>query len=88
MTRPVSRLVCAGCGVELPTTYRYPFRCPHAGDDDGDHVLRRELDLSQVAFPVDDSDPNPFVRYRRLLYAHHLATSRALTGPALRPTER
>jgi threonine synthase len=84
VTAPASRLVCAGCGVELPAAYRYPFRCPHAGCDDRDHVLRRELDLSQLAFPAGDPEPNPFVRYRRLLHAHHLATSRGLSDEAFR----
>jgi threonine synthase len=79
----VSRLVCAGCGVEPPASEPYPFRCPRAThDDDVDHVLRRELDLSQLGFPADAREPNPFIRYRRLLHAYHLATSRGLTDEA------
>jgi threonine dehydratase len=35
-------------------------------------VLRRELDLSALDFPADDHEPNPFLRYRRLLHAYHL----------------
>ncbi|MGZ4290791.1 MAG: pyridoxal-phosphate dependent enzyme [Gaiellaceae bacterium] len=73
MTRPVSRFVCAGCGAE-PAANALPFRCPNAVDgDDVDHVLRRELDLAHVHFPEDDSEPNPFVRYRTLLHAYHVA---------------
>ncbi len=48
----------------------YPFRCPNAGRDDADHVLRRELDPAAVEFPVGD-DPNPFLRFRSLLHAYH-----------------
>ena len=70
-----SRLICAGCGAEPALSEPYPFRCPSAGTDDGDHVLRRLLDLSRVHFPGDASAPNPFVRYRKLLHAYHVATS-------------
>jgi threonine synthase len=67
-----SRLVCAGCGAQPVPHEPYPFRCPNAGrDDDVDHVLRRELDLSTLAFPAASSDENPFVRYRTLLHAYH-----------------
>ncbi|MGD0714012.1 MAG: pyridoxal-phosphate dependent enzyme [Gaiellaceae bacterium] len=76
MTQPASRLVCAGCGDEPRPGEPYPFRCPNAGrDDDVDHVLRRELDLSQVRFPAGDPEPNPFVRYRQLLHAYHVAAA-------------
>ena len=52
-----SRLVCAGCGAEPERREPYPFRCPNAGHgDDVDHVLRRELDLSTLAFPDDGGD--------------------------------
>jgi threonine dehydratase len=66
----VSRLVCAGCGAEPEPTDPFPFRCPNAGSGDVDHVLRRQLDLERVAFPIGD-EPNPFVRYRDLLHAGH-----------------
>jgi threonine synthase len=60
-----------------------PFRCPNATrGDDVDHVLRRELDPAQVAFPQGD-EPNPFVRYRGLLHAYHLARSRGVTDGEL-----
>jgi threonine synthase len=72
--------VCAGCGLEPRAGDPYPFRCPTAsGEDDVDHVLRRELDLSSVRFPADEPDPNPFVRYRGLLHAYHLGLSRGLS---------
>lgn len=68
----VSRLVCVGCGAEPAASEPYPFRCPNAGrDDDVDHVLRRELDLSALSFPANGDDDNPFLRYRTLLHAYH-----------------
>ncbi|HET7554201.1 MAG TPA: pyridoxal-phosphate dependent enzyme [Gaiellaceae bacterium] len=76
MSRPVSRLVCAGCGAGPSPSSPYPFRCRNAGrDDDVDHVLRRELDLGVVEFPSGDHGPNPFLRYRPLLHAYHLGLS-------------
>jgi threonine synthase len=75
VTPPTSRLVCAGCGAAPDPSDPYPFRCPNAGlADDVDHVLRRELDLAAVRWPVDD-DPNPFIRYRRLLHAYSVAVA-------------
>ncbi|MGE5274643.1 MAG: pyridoxal-phosphate dependent enzyme [Verrucomicrobiota bacterium] len=65
-----SRLVCAGCGASPPASEPYPFRCPNAGAGDVDHVLRRVL--PRVDFPSRDAEPNPFVRFRRLLHAWHL----------------
>ena len=72
LTAVRSRLVCAGCGWTAPDPEPYPFRCARAGmtADDTDHVLTRILD-GHVGFPTD-SDPNPFVRYRSLMHAHHL----------------
>ena len=68
----ISRLVCAGCGAEPSPGEPYPFRCPNAGrGDDVDHVLRRELDLTTIAFPADRGEENPFVRYRTLFHAYH-----------------
>jgi len=79
VTAPASRLVCAGCGAEAAPLDPYPFSCPNAQDaDDVDHVLRRELDLSAVSFPVGDAEPNPFIRYRVLLHAYHLARAGGL----------
>jgi threonine synthase len=68
-----SRLVCAGCGAEPAADEPYPFTCPNAGADDVDHVLRRELDLSAVRFPLADHEPNPYLRFRAFLRAYHVA---------------
>jgi threonine synthase len=70
---PASRLVCAACGAVVPWSEATPFRCPDAlPGDDLDHVLRRELDPSTARFPATD-DPNPYIRFRSLLHAYHLA---------------
>jgi threonine synthase len=72
-----SALVCAGCGASPERDDPYPFRCPRARvGDDIDHVLRRILDVSAVHFPTTgegEGDRNPYLRYRRLFHAYHLA---------------
>ena len=81
MTTPpaalASALVCAGCGASPAQDDPYPFRCPNAGaDDDTDHVLRRLLDFSAVDFPAANAAnaaTNPYLHYRRLFHAYHLA---------------
>jgi threonine synthase len=79
---PSSRLVCAGCGAVADWADPYPFRCPNATrEDDVDHVLRRELDRSTIRFPESD-ERNPYVRYRTLLHAYHLAMSGGLSDEA------
>ena len=74
-----SRLVCEGCGHELGLAEPYPFRCPHDGAGDVDHVLRRWLDPASTSFPRDASEPSPFLRYRRLLRSHHVALRHGLS---------
>jgi threonine synthase len=72
-----SSLTCAGCGWTARDDEPFPFRCARHADPalpDVDHVLRRTLDLARVAWPAD-SDPNPFVRYRSLFHAYHLAVA-------------
>jgi threonine synthase len=73
VSRGPSRLVCAGCGAEPVASEPYPFRCQAAGGDDVDHVLRRELDLAGLCWPEEPAERNPFVRYRTLLHAYHVA---------------
>jgi len=80
VTAAASRLVCAGCGAEPDPRDPYPFRCPGARPGgDVDHVLRRELDLSAVRFPLHDPEPNPFLRFRAFLRAYHVAIGGGLT---------
>lgn len=70
-----SRLVCRGCGAEARDPFA--FRCPdEVAGDDVDHVLRRELD-PPPRFEPDGDEPNPFLRYRRLLHAWHLGLADA-----------
>ncbi|HEY4634129.1 MAG TPA: pyridoxal-phosphate dependent enzyme [Candidatus Limnocylindrales bacterium] len=64
-------LACAGCGAIVPPTVSLPTRCPAAvAGDDIDHVLTRHLAPASVRL---DDDPEPFVRFRRLFRAYHLA---------------
>jgi len=86
--RPVSRLVCAGCGREAADTEPYPFRCPNADrDDDVDHVLARALDVARAdpgarAFVRDE--PNPFHAFRDYFHAGHHARSHGMDDGAYR----
>ena len=83
MTAVASRLVCAGCGAQPDARDPYPFRCPAARPgDDVDHVLRRELDLVAVRFPLEDDEPNPFLRYRAFLRAYHVAMAGGMADVA------
>src|SRR5207302_6125324 len=77
MTGSSTAMVCAGCGYQADPDDPLPFRCPRAGTDDVDHVMRRELDGRAVRFP-DGHEANPFVRYRTLFHGYHLARRRGL----------
>jgi len=62
-----------------PDDHPFPFRCARSGEpglDDVDHVLRRVLNPSGLEWPTG-SEPNPFVRYRSLFHAYHVATAKA-----------
>ncbi len=64
---------CAGCGWEATADDAFPARCPRAVDgDDLDHLVTRRLDPSRIVLVADD-DPNPFVRYRQMFRAWHVA---------------
>ncbi len=78
MNRLASKMVCSGCGASPPPKDPYPFRCPRAGEGDVDHVLLREIDPTLVVWPRE-TDPNPFIRYRSLMHAYHLARAGGLT---------
>ena len=68
-------LRCAGCGAPVPPVREapYPFRCASArSGDDVDHVIERVLDPRGLAFPAG-GEPSPFVRYRALFHAYHVA---------------
>jgi threonine synthase len=82
-----SRLVCAGCGASPRDDEPYPFRCPNAAcGDDVDHVLRRKLDgpagngpLQALSGRGEEGDSNPYVRFRGLLRAHHVARAHGVS---------
>ena len=76
-----SSIVCGGCGTVVEAFEPYPFRCSRTGDG-GDHVLRRVLDVSRLKFSVDAAEPNPFIRWRGLLHAYHLATAGGMSDRA------
>jgi threonine synthase len=89
MAPPNPYLVCTGCGARVSAAEAFPFRCPGAGgpegaNDDTDHVLTPVLDPGPApgggswrdAFLADG--PNPFLKFRRLLYSWHAARTRGL----------
>jgi threonine synthase len=66
-------LVCAGCGALAPAHHPFTPRCPNRRPgDDIDHVMARGIDLLRLDPPVDP-DPNPFIRYRAMFHAYHVA---------------
>jgi len=78
------RMRCAGCGTEVPPAEAepYPFRCPCSGRaDDVDHVMRREIDPPALRWPAS-KEPNPFERYRGLLYSYRFAASLGMSDRA------
>ena len=45
-------------------------------------MLRRVLDVSRLEFSSETDEPNPFVRWRGLLHAYHLATAHGMSDQA------
>lgn len=86
MKKPLSSMVCAGCGHVVPPGEPYPFRCPNAGcGDDTDHVLKRVLDPA-IRGTVPDwralftgPEPNSFLKFRQLFHSYHTALAAGLT---------
>jgi threonine synthase len=72
VTHLPSRLVCAGCGWTAADDDPLPFRCPNSGRDGADHVVVRSLDTGELSWPAG-AEPNPFIRYRELVRAYHVA---------------
>ena len=59
-----------------------PFRCAEAGgEDDVDHLLGRDEPPAGQTLPRA-GDPNPFVRFRQLLYSWELARWRGMSDDA------
>jgi threonine synthase len=66
-------LICSGCGAVPGPDDPFPVRCPgRRPGDDIDHVMTRTLDLAGIDASFG-ADPDPFVRYRSLFRAYHLA---------------
>ncbi len=83
MSPAATSLRCTGCGAAPAEDEPYPFRCPHAGSGDVDHVLKRILDAGRSVFPgPGEDDPSPFVRFRRLLHSYHRALAGGLDDAA------
>ena len=74
-------MVCSGCGAVSDPAEPFPFCCPHAGDG-GDHVLRRALDFDALEFPLDDPEPDPFIRFRSFSYAYQVARAHGMGDEA------
>ena len=76
-----ARFACVGCGATIYDETTPPFRCPaQKRGDNVDHVLARSLDSERVAFPPPEDTPseNPFLIYRDLFHARHLARAHGL----------
>ena len=72
-------LICTGCGREAAPGVALPFRCAGAtGEDDVDHILARPGPPAGAIWPTDE-DPNPFVRFRSLLYSWELARANGMS---------
>jgi threonine synthase len=78
VTHLPSRLICAGCGWTAADDEPLPFRCPNSGKDDTDHIVARSLDTGELSWPAG-GEQNPFVRYRELLRAYHVARARGMS---------
>ena len=82
MTKDLPRLACAACGWTPgpPEVDPYPFRCPHAGIDDGDRVMsipgRRRLSLPRGRASSHAGSPDHFhsLSHRLLFLAHRLCS--------------
>lgn len=70
-----SRLVCAGCGAEVPPETPIAWACPAARrGDDIDHVLQCVMEPAAAAGEPDvEPSTNPFLRYRRRFHSYHVA---------------
>jgi threonine synthase len=95
MTAAGSVVRCSGCGYTADASDPYPFRCPRAGRDGGDHVMTRVLDIPAAGsrggrapgggFPSGgpgSGADNPFLRYRALLHSYHAALAHGLSDAA------
>ena len=77
-------LVCAGCGAEVEAIGAggAASRCPRAGDDEIDHVLRPVPPDTHAHWPAPGASANPFVRYRTLLASYRAARALGMSDEA------
>ena len=82
MSAMLTSMVCSGCGYTAPAGSARPFRCPNANGK-ADHVLRRTIDLErrhdELRAAFIDGEPDPFIRYRRLMHTWNAAIERGMT---------
>jgi threonine synthase len=72
-TDVATRLVCTGCGTEVPAASPFTWTCPAAvAGDDIDHVLARVIDPAAVERSAQ-AELNPFLRYRTRFHSYHVA---------------
>ncbi len=74
-------LVCRGCGCAVAWNDPQPFRCPRAETDaaaDVDHVLVRPS-IAPLDLMADADEAQPFVRFRRQVWAYHRALAAGLS---------
>jgi threonine dehydratase len=72
---------CAGCGAEVDGAAELRFTCPRAEKgDDVDHLLT-PIPPDGEGWP-SESEINPFVRYRELLYTYRLARAVGMSDAA------
>lgn len=77
----IVRFRCHGCGTMVDPAITLPFRCPQTRKkvDDIDHVL--SIVGPNILFTAED-EPNPFVRYRKLLSVYQLSRVIGLSDTA------
>ncbi len=64
------RLVCQGCGTEVPFEEPLPFRCANRKHgDEVDHLVSIEWH-GQKPLTTVESDPNPFIAFRHSMYSY------------------
>jgi threonine synthase len=74
-----TRFECVGCGATINDETTPPFRCPaQKRGDDIDHLLVRNLNAEHATFPPPGDATNPFLAYRDLFHARHLARGHGL----------
>ncbi len=60
----VTGLRCVVCGEEIEISRACSWTCAQATESDPFHVLEFVEDAASPSIPIDDDEPNPFVRYR------------------------